>query len=216
MNTHHLDFRKEDSAGVVPPLPSEKYSTVKIVLASNSPRRRELLGMIVPHFELAESRDIDESYPSTLDAHLVPEFLSKLKADAYSADLESGELLITADTVVISRGKILGKPKNVDDARRMLNDLRNATHTVVTGVTLRSLEQSTSFSESTEVTFGNLTDEEIDNYITLYRPFDKAGAYGIQEWIGGAAISGIKGCFYNVMGLPLHALFEHLKTFKGI
>ncbi|MDE6207392.1 MAG: Maf family nucleotide pyrophosphatase [Muribaculaceae bacterium] len=200
---------------ILPPLPSEAFRDVNIVLASNSPRRRELLSMIAPGFIIAPPRSIEEKYPSDLTPTEVPAYLSRLKSDAYADILTPGELLITADTVVIADGKILGKPHDADDAVSMLKTLRDATHTVVTGVTLRSLDgrRDVTFSESTQVTFGHLSDAEIQRYVELYRPFDKAGAYGIQEWIGASAICGISGCFYNVMGLPLHALYGHLKEF---
>ena len=200
---------------VLPPQPAPCYSNVKVLLASNSPRRRELLGMIMPEFGVAASRNIDETYPSTLAAEDVPAYLSKLKASAYASDLEANELIITADTVVICDGHIMGKPKDCDDAVAMLRTLAGRTHMVVTGVTLSSLSgrKSDTFSVSTEVTFGPLQDEEISAYVERFRPLDKAGAYGIQEWIGAAAITGIKGSFYNVMGLPLNALCNHLRDF---
>lgn len=215
---HHLDFNegcRSEHPLVLPPLPSEAYENINVLLASNSPRRRELLGLILPSFKVAQPRDVNEIYPSTLDAVDVPAYLSQLKADAYMPVLTDNELIITADTVVISEGDILGKPANAEHAVEMLRRLQGKSHTVVTGVTLRSLagKKSDTFSESTKVTFGPLTDEEISRYIEIYRPFDKAGAYGIQEWIGAAAIAGIEGCFYNVMGLPLHALYSHLKAF---
>ena len=218
MNTHILELNTgagKQTPAILPPLPSQSLKNINILLASNSPRRRELLGMIVPYFEIAVSKDIREEYPADLAPEKVPEFLSKLKADAYKDILMPDELIITADTVVILDGKILGKPDGKEGARKMLRDLRSKTHTVVTGVTLTSLsgKKEDTFSESTEVTFGELSDSEIDVYVERYMPMDKAGAYGIQEWIGGAAIKGINGCFYNVMGLPLHTLYIHLKDF---
>lgn len=218
-DTHHLDFHTgacpTDKPSLLPPVPSEKYNGIKVLLASNSPRRRELLGLILPKFDIATPRDIDEVYPSDLDAKDVPAYLSQLKAKAYTDLLAPGELIITADTIVIADGNILGKPHDAEEASQMLHTLEYATHTVVTGVTLMSLEgkKLDTFSETTQVTFGHLTDDEISRYISIYRPFDKAGAYGIQEWIGAAAIARIDGCFYNVMGLPLHTLYSHLKTF---
>jgi len=219
VETHHLDFHTgsynntEDS--VLPPMPSDKYCDKNILLASNSPRRRELLGLIVPVFETAVPREVNEVYPADLDTKDVPAYLSNLKAQAYSDLLAPNELIITADTIVIAHGKILGKPHDAAQAAEMLHTLSDATHTVVTGVTLMSLEgkKHDTFSEATQVTFGHLSDEEILRYIDIYRPFDKAGAYGIQEWIGAAAIARIDGCFYNVMGLPLHSLYTHLKSF---
>ena len=184
-----------------------------IILASNSPRRRELLKMIVPEFEIASGRDIAEVYPDTLPAAEVPEFLSRLKASAYAPDLEPGQVLITADTVVIVDGDILGKPRNRDEAIAMLTRMQSRTHTVVTGVTITSVDRVVSFSQQTEVDFDALSREEIEYYVDNYKPYDKAGAYGIQEWIGAAAIIGIRGSFYNVMGLPVHALYLALKAF---
>ncbi len=218
MTKHHLDFDTKAAVtkkDVLPPLPCPVLENVRIFLASNSPRRRELLGMILPDFELAEPKKVKEEYPSELAPELVPEFLSQLKASAYKDELHPGELIITADTVVIHHGKILGKPVSTADACRMLQSLRSETHTVVTGVTLTSLEgkQSETFHTSTDVCFGPLTDEEIASYVERYSPLDKAGSYGIQEWVGGAAIERIDGCFYNVMGLPLHDLYRHLKEY---
>lgn len=189
---------------------------MRLLLASNSPRRRELLRLIAPDFAIASMHDIDESYPSTLAPAEVPLFLSQLKAKAYSADLVPGEVIITADTVVINHGQILGKPHSEEEAVEMLASLMGHTHTVVTGVTLTSTEKTDSFAESTEVTFDTIGREEIEWYVRNYRPMDKAGAYGIQEWIGCVAISSIKGCFYNVMGLPLHTLYQHLRQFGAL
>lgn len=219
LDTHYLDFHTgacpTGKATVLPPVPSVRYHNINVLLASNSPRRRELLGLILPEFEIAAPREINEIYPSDLDAKDVPVYLSKLKAKAYTDLLAPKELIITADTIVIADGKILGKPHDAEEAARMLHTLENATHTVVTGVTLMSLEgkKIDTFAETTQVTFGHLCNDEINRYINIYRPFDKAGAYGIQEWIGAAAIARINGCFYNVMGLPLHTLYSHLKDF---
>ncbi len=185
----------------------------KVLLASNSPRRRELLSMIQPSFEMAHIREVDESYPPTLPSKKIPEYLSQLKANAYKDYINNNEIIVTADTVVICDDKVLGKPKTAEEAIDMLKMLRDRTHIVVTGVTLLSDTSSTTFSEVTEVTFGHLSDEEISNYVDSFKPYDKAGGYGIQEWIGCVGITGIKGCFYNVMGLPLHALYQHLRNF---
>lgn len=188
-------------------------TTKKILLASNSPRRRELLGMIQPSFEIAHIKDIDETYPSSMCPTEIPQYLSMLKANAYKDSIKDDEIILTADTVVICDDKVLGKPKNAEDAANMLKMLSNRTHTVVTGVTILSNKKSDTFSEITEVSFGQLTDKEISDYIASFKPYDKAGAYGIQEWIGCIGITGIKGCFYNVMGLPLHTLYHHLLRF---
>ena len=186
----------------------------RVILASNSPRRRELLAMIIPHFDVELLSGVDESYPDSLEAYKVPEYLSRLKSDAYTGLLSAGDVLITADTVVIVDGDILGKPQGRDEAIAMLKRLSGRKHCVVTGVTLRDDIHSLSFSAKTEVEFATLTDDEIADYVDAYRPFDKAGAYGIQEWIGAIAIKGIDGSFYNVMGLPVHALYRHMKEFK--
>lgn len=185
----------------------------KLLLASQSPRRKELLGMIVDTFETANPIDIVENYPDDITVENIPEYLSKLKADAYTMQLKENEILITADTVVICDGELLGKPHSRLQAIKMLEQLSGRTHTVVTGVTLTSINKSDSFTESTDVTFDSLTEEEIVWYVDTYNPFDKAGAYGIQEWIGGIGITGIRGCFYNVMGLPLHHLYKSLMKF---
>lgn len=199
----------------VPPMPSEAYTHRRIVLASNSPRRRELLGMVVPAFETAPSRDIDETYPASLAPEKVPEYLSQLKARAYDDLLSEDVLLITADTIVLLESRILGKPHTEKEAVEMLMALSGRTHTVVTGVTLSSAsgKKSDTFSVKTQVRFGALEQSEVEEYVRRFRPLDKAGAYGIQEWIGAAAIEGIEGSFYNVMGLPLNALYCHLKDF---
>lgn len=183
-----------------------------IVLASQSPRRRELMQMLVPDVVVASAKDVDEDYPSTLAAVDVPEWLSRHKSEAYAGDLSDGEVLVTADTVVIVDGDILGKPADEPEACAMLRRLSGRTHTVVTGVTLSYRGGRDSFSERTEVEVAPLSDSEIEAYVRAFRPLDKAGAYGIQEWIGGIGIRGIRGCFYNVMGLPLHALYTHLKS----
>lgn len=185
----------------------------RIILASGSPRRRELLKMIVPDFTIASGKDVDETYPAELSAEDVPVYLSQLKSMPYKEELQDGDILITADTVVILDNDILGKPHSRDEAIDMLRRMRDRTHVVVTGVTLTTTSRTESFSQRTEVDFDRLTDTEIEYYIDNYKPYDKAGAYGIQEWIGAAAIIGIRGSFYNVMGLPVHALYLKLKEF---
>lgn len=181
-----------------------------IKLASASPRRRDLLKMITSDFLILSGREVDEVYPSDLPAAEVPVYLSKLKADAYRADLEPGDVIITADTVVILHGEILGKPAGRENAISMLSRMQGERHTVVTGVTVTASDKTISFSNSTEVMFDKLTIAEIEHYVDTYKPYDKAGAYGIQEWIGAAAIIGIEGSFYNVMGLPVHSLYKVL------
>ena len=184
-----------------------------LLLASKSPRRRELLKLLDIPFEIVDITDIEERYPDTLDHKEVPEFLSRLKSEAYKDSLNKGDILITADTVVILHNEIIGKPKDTEDAKRMLRLLSDNTHTVVTGVTLASLIKSISFSVETEVTFSNLSEDDIDYYVEKYNPLDKAGAYGIQDWIGAVGIKGIKGSYYNVMGLPVHRLYHELYAF---
>ena len=184
-------------------------TTRRVFLASRSPRRRQLLGMIVPSFEIVDV-DVDERYSPDMPVREVPAYLSRLKSGGYCGQLKDGELLVTADTVVIHDGRILGKPKNSDDACRMLSSLSGDEHIVVTGVTLAIKNYSDTFTETTRVKFGILDDDQIRNYVRYFSPLDKAGAYGIQEWIGGVAIESIQGCFYNVMGLPLHTLYRRM------
>ena len=190
----------------LPPKPTE----LQIMLASGSPRRRELLAMIAPEFSVVHTRDIEEKHPDDMAADEVPAYLSRLKADAYDDLVKPGEVVITADTVVIHDNKILGKPADEAEARAMLRDLSGCQHHVVTGVTLRTATQTVTFSETTVVHFAELTDTEIAEYIMRFWPLDKAGAYGIQEWIGAIGITSITGDFYNVMGLPLHRLYKAL------
>lgn len=184
----------------------------RYILASGSPRRRELMAMLDVDFRVDTSRPVDEIVPEGTPAHEVPAFLSRLKAAPYLPHLEADEVLVTADTVVILDGKVIGKPANADEARSTLRALSGKTHKVITGVSVGRHDGSLStFSEITEVEFDMLDDAEIDYYVERYMPLDKAGAYGIQEWIGAAAVKGIRGSFYNVMGLPVHRLFKALK-----
>lgn len=185
----------------------------KILLASKSPRRHELLAMLDIPFEIAPSVEVEEVYPAEIPLNKVPLYLSALKAQAYSSFIKSNELIITADTVVINNGKILGKPSDIDMAEHMLREMSGHPHTVVTGVCLTSKDKQVSFDVSTQVKFAPLTEEEITYYVRKYKPFDKAGAYGIQEWIGAAAVEAIEGSFYNVMGLPVHQLYLKLRDF---
>ena len=216
-----------------------KSMNYKIILASNSPRRKELLaGLDIP-FEVKVLKGIDESYPDTISAYETAQYIAAKKAEAYrslllgetalaetDSDNSSSEvsslLILTADTVVIAptaneqndlegRGVILGKPKDDEDAKRMLRMLSGKTHHVVTGVCLTTATAQRQFSVTTEVTFKALSDEEISYYIEHYKPFDKAGAYGIQEWIGYIGCTGLKGSYFNVMGLPVQRIYEELK-----
>lgn len=192
--------------------PLKGLKNYHITLASASPRRRELLSMLDIPFEVIATGNIDENYPADLDAAAIPEYLALKKASAHYNDLKENELCITADTIVIVDGKPIGKPQNKEEACQMLKSLSDKIHDVVTGVALSTIHKTISFSTLSKVSFDNLDEEEINYYIEQYRPFDKAGSYGIQEWIGGVAIKGIDGSFYNVMGLPLHRLFIELKT----
>ncbi len=189
----------------------DKLQNHRLILASASPRRRELLAACDLDFTLAEKFECEEHYPADLAADKVAEYLSQLKSNAYPHALAEGDILLTADTVVIADCEILGKPKDNADAERMLKALSGATHKVVTGVTLRTVSRTVSFSAESLVTFRTLENEEIAYYIEKYRPLDKAGAYGIQEWIGYTAIERIEGSFYNVMGLPVQRLYAALK-----
>lgn len=182
----------------------------RIILASNSPRRKELLAGIAADFEVRIIQDIDESYPDDLPTKDIAEYISRKKAAAYQSTMTADELIITADTVVILDDEVMGKPRDEQDACRMLRRLSGRTHRVVTGVTLSTLHSQQSFSVSTDVTFKQLTDEEIHHYVTCYRPMDKAGAYGIQEWIGYIGVTGMQGSYFNVMGLPVQRIYEAL------
>lgn len=165
-------------------------------------------------FEIVEGREVEENFPADLPAEEVPAFLSRLKATAYLTDLKEGDILITADTIVLLEGEIIGKPRTLDDARAMLHKLSGKTHKVITGVSLTSIKKSATFSVVTDVEFASLSDDDIDYYVSAYHPLDKAGAYGIQEWIGAVGVAGIRGSFYNVMGLPVHRLHKELQAFQ--
>ncbi|MDE6417173.1 MAG: Maf family nucleotide pyrophosphatase [Duncaniella sp.] len=184
-----------------------------IILASGSPRRRELLSMLDLPFTVDTSHSVDETYPDDLEVHEIPSYLSLLKASALNLVPGDKRLIITADTVVILDNEVLGKPKDDADACEMLRRMAGKIQKVVTGVTVATVKRSITFSELTTVEFAPLTDEEIIYYVDRYHPLDKAGAYGIQEWIGAAAIRRIDGSFYNVMGLPIHRLYTELKKF---
>lgn len=189
----------------------DRLKDYRLILASASPRRRELLAACDLDFTLAEKFECEECYPADLAADKVAEYLSQLKSNAYPHPLGEKDILLTADTVVILGDKILGKPHSEAEAVEMISSLSGATHKVVTGVTLRTAEQTISFSAESLVSFRTLDAEEITYYVEKYRPMDKAGAYGIQEWIGYTAIDRIEGSFYNVMGLPVQRLYSTLK-----
>ena len=186
----------------------------RIVLASNSPRRKELLAGLGLEFTVRTKSGIDESYPSTLVGDEIPQYISKKKSDAYLLELADDELMITADTIVYCDGQVLGKPKDVADAKRMLRMLSGKTHDVITGVSITTKSLQHIFAVTSKVRFASLSDDEIDYYVTNYGPFDKAGAYGIQEWIGYIAVEGLEGSYFNVMGLPVQRLYSELKKIQ--
>ena len=190
----------------------DRLKNHRLILASASPRRRELLAACGLDFVLAEKFECEERYPADLAVEKVAEYLSQLKSNAYPNALGKDDILLTADTVVIVGDEILGKPKDESDARRMLQMLSGATHKVITGVTIRTTDLAHSFSVESSVSFRELSEEEISHYIKEYRPLDKAGAYGIQEWIGYVAIERLEGSFYNVMGLPVQRLYLELQN----
>lgn len=185
----------------------------RIILASNSPRRRELLQMLGIPFKVISITGIDETYPDNIPPLEIPQFLSIKKADACQEMITGNDIVITADTLVICGNDIMGKPHSVMEAIYMLKELSGKTHQVATGVTVSTKVKRISFTTITDVSFAPLRDEEIQFYIDNFHPFDKAGAYGIQEWIGAVAVSRINGSYYNVMGLPVHRLFQELKNF---
>lgn len=184
-----------------------------IVLASNSPRRKELLGGLGLDFEVKVLPDVDESYPSSLPVAQIAEYIALKKAEAYRQAMSPNELVITADTVVIADDEVMGKPHDAADARRMLKKLSGQVHHVVTGVCLTSRKMQRHFSVTTAVTFKTLSDAEIDYYIERYQPFDKAGAYGVQEWIGYVGVTQLEGSYFNVMGLPVQRIYTELQHF---
>lgn len=191
----------------------KKLENYNLILASASPRRRQLLADCGIQFTLAEKFECDETFPATMPCCEVAQHISALKSNAYPNPLSEKEILLTADTVVIAENKILGKPANRAEAVEMLTLLSGRKHTVITGVTIRTATHTHSFSVESSVYFRALTSEEMDYYIDTYKPFDKAGAYGIQEWIGYVAIEGIEGSFFNVMGLPVQRLYVELDLF---
>lgn len=186
---------------------------IEIILASGSPRRRELLaGMGIP-FRIADAYPVEEVYPPDIGPQEVPLFLAALKSKAYPKVLTDNQILLTADTVVIHSGRVIGKPKDRAEAIEILGTLSGSAHEVVTGMTLRNCRTEKRLSETTRVIFGPLWPAEIEFYVDTFRPYDKAGAYGIQEWIGYVGIERIEGSFYNVMGLPTRLLYTGLADF---
>ena len=182
----------------------------KVILASNSPRRKELLAGLGVDYEVRTLPDVDESYPDTLQGADIPLYIAKEKADAYRDMLQPGELMITADTIVWLDGKVLGKPKDREDALCMLRAMSGRTHEVFTGVCITTTEWQRSFAAQTVVRFSKLSEEEIAYYIDKFQPMDKAGAYGVQEWIGFIGVENISGSYYNIMGLPVQRLYKEL------
>lgn len=188
-------------------------SKYRVIIGSASPRRHQLLEGIDIPFTIRIIDNIDETYPDTLPAHEIPEYLANLKASVYLQTLADDELLITADTMVLLGDKILGKPKDEKEAKEMLQQLSGQTNQVVTGVSISTKNKQISFSSTTDVTFVPLSEEDIDFYIKKYQPMDKAGSYGVQEWIGYIGVSSINGSYYNVMGLPIQQLYHQLSEF---
>ncbi len=186
-----------------------------IVLASNSPRRKELMSGLGVDYVVKTLPDVDESYPDTLQGEEIPAYISREKAEAYQSMIEPDELLITADTIVWMNGEVLGKPKDREDAIRMLRKLSGASHQVITGVCLTTKGWQNSFTVTTDVTFAVLSEEEIVYYVDKYSPMDKAGAYGVQEWIGFIGVENISGSYYNIMRLPVQRLYKELCLIEG-
>ena len=182
----------------------------KVILASNSPRRKELLAGLGVDYEVRTLPDVDESYPETLQGADIPLYIAKEKADAYVAMMQPGELMITADTIVWLDGKVLGKPRDREDALQMLRTMSGRTHEVFTGVCITTTDWQRSFTAQTEVRFATLSEEEIAYYVGNFQPMDKAGAYGVQEWIGFIGVENISGSYYNIMGLPVQKLYREL------
>lgn len=188
----------------------KKYN---IVLASNSPRRKELLQRMGVNFKVRTLFGINESYPDSLRGEDIVRYISRNKAQAYRSSMAPNELLITADTIVYVEGEVMGKPKTAEQAKEMLHKLSGKSHQVITGVTIVTADRTEDFGVTSQVKFAEITDEEINFYVDNYLPFDKAGAYGIQEWIGIVAVEEIKGSYFNVVGLPVQRLYQKLKTF---
>ena len=188
----------------------KKYN---VVLASNSPRRKELLQRLGIPFKVRTLLGIDESYPDTLRGEDIVRYISRNKANAYRSSMGPDELLITADPIVYLQGEVMGKPHDADDARRMLRALAGQVHQVITGVTIITANDMENFAVTSQVKFSDLSDDEINYYVDRYLPLDKAGAYGIQEWIGLVAVEELRGSYFNVVGLPIQRLYQALKRF---
>ena len=190
----------------------EKLNKINIILASGSPRRQQFFKEMDLHYTI-RLKEIEEIYPEHLQAEEITNFLAKLKASAFENELEENDVLVTSDTIVWLNGKALGKPKDYDDAFKMLQQLANQTHEVITSVCLKSIDKTDVFHCVTKVTFADLSDEAITYYLDNYQPFDKAGSYGIQDWIGLVGISKIEGSYTNVVGLPTEMLFQKLMNY---
>lgn len=190
----------------------ENISHYNILLASNSPRRRELLSGLGIKYQVVSLPEIDESYPDTLTGAEIPTYIAQQKAQAYVGLMNADTLLITADTIVWHNDKVYGKPTDAAHAKAMLRELSGHTHTVITGVAITSCCKQQLFAVESKVTFDTLDEEEIEYYVAHYNPIDKAGAYGIQEWIGYIGVTGLEGSYFNVMGLPIQRLYKELKN----
>ena len=189
----------------------ENLNKYKIILASNSPRRKELLSGLGVDYEVKTLPDVDESYPDGLSGEEIAKHIARGKAEAYRSLIQADELVITADTIVWLDGTVMGKPKDEEEAKDMLMRLSGKTHQVITGVCLTTASTQKTFATVTDVTFATLTDEEVDYYVTRYQPMDKAGSYGVQEWIGFVGVENLSGSYFNVMGLPIQRLYTELK-----
>ncbi|MDR1563071.1 MAG: Maf-like protein [Dysgonamonadaceae bacterium] len=191
----------------------ENITGYRLVLASNSPRRKELLSGLDIEYEVRTLPDIEESYPESLQREEIPVYLARLKASAYRDLMSDDTLLITADTIVWLDGRVYGKPRDEADAKEILRVLSGNMHEVITGVCLTCMNKQSTFHSVSKVKFAELDESEIDYYTTHYKPYDKAGAYGVQEWIGYVGVEYLEGSFYNVMGLPVRRLYQELKNF---
>ena len=189
----------------------ENLNKYKIILASNSPRRKELLSGLGVDYEVKTLPDVDESYPDGLSGEEIAKHIARGKAEAYRSLIKADELVITADTIVWLDGTVMGKPKDEEEAKDMLMRRSGKTHQVITGVCLTIASMQKTFATVTDVTFAILTDEEVDYYVTRYQPMDKAGSYGVQEWIGFVGVENLSGSYFNVMGLPIQRLYTELK-----
>jgi len=190
----------------------EKLRDYNVILASGSPRRQQFMEDLDIDFEI-RLPDVEEIYPDTLQGAEITDFLAELKASALTASLRPNDILITSDTIVWHEGKALGKPKDYDDAFEMLMSLSGKTHEVITSVCIKTQTKTDTFNELTKVTFNAFTSDEVKYYLNNYKPYDKAGAYGIQEWIGLIAIAKVEGSYVNVVGLPVDKVYQHLKAF---